>query len=46
MNARGCNFDLLGHPMIVHLFIPSSMCGKSEYCPSLLSWGLFVFYCR
>ena len=26
VNARGCSFDFLGHPMNVHLFMPSSKC--------------------
>ena len=43
MNARGCSFDLLGHPMIAHLFIPGSMCARSNYCLSLLSGG-YMWY--
>lgn len=39
MNARGCNLDMLGKPMNVHLFIPMSMCAQHAYCHSLLSYG-------
>ena len=37
-NARGCSFDLLGHPVIAHLFIPRAMCAQSKCYLSFLSW--------
>ena len=38
MNAIGYDLDLLRHHVIVHLFMPRSICAHSKYFLSLLSW--------
>jgi hypothetical protein len=43
INARGCSFDLLGHLVTAHLFMPCFMCVQSKYCLGLLSWSCMCF---
>jgi hypothetical protein len=38
VNARGCSFDFLRHHVIAHLFIPTAMYARFNYCLGFLSW--------
>ena len=43
VNAKGCNFDLLGQSMIALFVMLTSMCAQFEYRLSLLSCGCMCF---
>ena len=46
--CNGLQYGLLGHPIIMYLYIPRSMYAQFEYCMSLLSYSCvcYMLYVR